>query len=175
MRPTYSLKALFGIILLSAILVPCIRHFYQLSNSEPDLSFLGDNPYSGYSHSKPEHGWWRQIDTNGSQIQILELHLHDGGFTVVYELFETYHDYWGSYELDNNTNEVVFRIENGNSVPSLFLGAGQLYLIDGNTMEMVTLIDKITGNEKRIFKRQHPLKEWEQMKNDIRQSMKIAG
>jgi hypothetical protein len=88
------------------------------------------DPYEGFTHSRPEHGYWRQLKSGEESADGLigELHLHDDGFSVTWAPIETYKDYWGTYALDEQNRQVVFKIESGNHIPTDFRDTGTLTL-----------------------------------------------
>lgn len=124
------------------------------------------DPYAGFTHSKPEHGYWKQISAGGQPPDkcIEELHLHDRGFSVTWSPFETYKDYWGTYRLKAEDGAVVFVAESGNYIPADFSGAGRLVLEspDRLRLEGVWLGSASTGAVKRmpvlLFARFEPVK-----------------
>lgn len=53
----------------------------------------------------------------------------DGVFSVTWMPFETYRDYWGTYEIDAETGAIELHVEGGNHVPDDIDGSG-FYAID---------------------------------------------
>lgn len=90
------------------------------------------DPREGYTHSKPEHGYWRQVVT-GTQSKteiIQELHLHDEGFSVTWHPFEYYKDYWGTYKFSENDQTIVFTVDTElfNYIPADINNSGKLVM-----------------------------------------------
>lgn len=91
------------------------------------------DPYAGFKHPSAEHGYWREI-TNDRQ-SIGELHFHSKGFSLTYNPFETYKDYWGSYTL-NEKNEIEFTIDSGNKLPAFAKASGKLQKVAGDEINI---------------------------------------
>ena len=104
--------------------------------------------------SQPLVGLWRQQSRSEctpekdqvpvSPINEMEFRAN-GWFSVTWQPFETYRDYWGSYTADKATGALTLTIENGNYVPGNFSGTGKFKLKDKKTLEM----DGIFLGEKR--------------------------
>ena len=89
----------FGIV---ALLVGCT------GNRFPD-------PYAGFEHAAQEQGYWKEVTPDEENIK--ELHLHTKGISITYMPFETYKDYWGTYSLTDDRNQIQIVIEGGNTLP----------------------------------------------------------
>lgn len=97
--------------------------------------------------TQPLVGLWKQtgrfgcggkdqaIATATEAINELEFRA-DGWFSVTWQPFETYRDYWGSYTANNANGAISFRIEQGNYVPGDFRGAGKYKLKKDGTLEL---------------------------------------
>ena len=109
------------------VLVMCGLSGCSLLYSPPD-------PYSGYKHTSGEQGYWRE-DGEGDR-QMGELHLHSNGFSVTFEPFETYQDYWGDYTLDPVSSTLRLNVDSGNSLPGFQKAAGTISVQDS---EHITL------------------------------------
>ncbi|XAM01319.1 hypothetical protein OT109_07980 [Phycisphaeraceae bacterium D3-23] len=127
------------------------------TNSFPD-------PYAGYQHESPEHGYWHHVRNADApeDAYIGELHLHKDGFSVTWHPFETYKDYWGTYTFNDATAEVVFSIDNGNHVPSDFQGSGRLILDSPDRLRLVGVwlgsprSGSVAIESEVVFERFHP-------------------
>lgn len=77
-------------------------------------------------------GMWRQEDAEcGMALSIRELEFHsDGSFSVTWRPFETYHDYWGRWRLDEAGRTLHLTIERANYTPTDFAGDGRITLSD---------------------------------------------
>lgn len=70
-------------------------------------------------------GFYSQIEVRGCQteagavpVNIGELSFDDAGrFSVTWQPFESYKDYWGHYAYDPATGRIVLKVEGGNSLP----------------------------------------------------------
>jgi hypothetical protein len=115
------------------------------------------DPYAGYKHTSVEHGYWREI-TNDKQY-IGELHFHAKGFSVTYNPFETYKDYWGSYTL-NEKNEIGFTVDSGNQLPAFTNASGKVEKADGDEISISGIsmdsrrLSKVDFHFKRIIPKQ---------------------
>ena len=67
----------------------------------------------------------------------------DGSFSVTWNPFETYTDYWGTYSFELDTGSIDFTITGGNRMPVDFYGAASLSF-DGENR--VTLKDACLGS-----------------------------
>lgn len=95
--------------------------------------------------SQPLVGLWRQQSRSdctpekdqlpASAINEMEFRAN-GWFSVTWQPFETYRDYWGSYTADKRSGTLTLRAENGNYVPGNFSGTGKFKLKDDKTLEM---------------------------------------
>ena len=91
------------------------------------------------SIDSPLVGYWREVqqiscDTGEAfepDPRIEELVLRDtGDFSVTWQPFETYVDYWGTWTHDPETASIGLEIEGGNWVPTDFEGAGFANVVD---------------------------------------------
>lgn len=48
----------------------------------------------------------------------------DGGFSVTFHPFESYHDYWGTYAFDAATGALTLEVTRGNSMPAFRTASG---------------------------------------------------
>lgn len=55
----------------------------------------------------------------------------NGRFSVTWQPFESYTDYWGTYAYDVETGRIEMSIEGGNQIPRPFDGAGEAVIVDG--------------------------------------------
>ena len=65
-------------------------------------------------------GTWSQRSAEGCEATppVRELVFQPGNrFAVTFYPFETYQDYWGTYEFDPATGRLLLKVEGGNSVP----------------------------------------------------------
>jgi hypothetical protein len=121
------------------------------------------DPYQGYAHSRPEHGYWREIPDGGrgegDPKLIRELHFHDRGFSVTYQPFEAYKDYWGTYEWNASDGTITLSIGEGNTKPAAFDGVGKARLVNEQLLELseVALADEDRSKTYR-FRRFDPRK-----------------
>lgn len=95
--------------------------------------------------AQPLVGLWRQLSRSGcvafneiTAVQpINELEFRaDGTFSVTWTPFETYRDYWGSYQTDLARRSLLLKIDQGNYVPANFRGEGSFRLKDKSTIEL---------------------------------------
>ncbi|NQY38722.1 MAG: hypothetical protein HRT80_01345 [Henriciella sp.] len=70
----------------------------------------------------PLVGYWRQEEGTCDEMTIIRelVFSADGTFSVTWEPFEAYKDYWGTYSYDAESGELSLEIESGNA---LALGA----------------------------------------------------
>lgn len=61
-----------------------------------------------------------------------------GGFSVTWHPFESYRDYWGSYQVDAAKRTVKLKIEGGNYTPSDFQGDGK-FVREGPKLKLFDL------------------------------------
>ena len=95
--------------------------------------------------NQPLVGFWRQLSRSDctpekdqapvSPINEMEFRAN-GWFSVTWQPFETYRDYWGSYTADKSNGALTLTIETGNYVPGNFKGTGKFKLKDDKTLEM---------------------------------------
>lgn len=95
--------------------------------------------------AQPLVGLWRQQSRSGcvafsemivvEPINELEFRA-DGTFSVTWTPFETYRDYWGSYQADLAKRSLLLKINQGNYVPANFRGQGSYKLKDKSTLEL---------------------------------------
>jgi hypothetical protein len=52
----------------------------------------------------------------------------DGTFSVTWQPFETYRDYWGTYTYNKKKGRIVFKVEEGANIPANIDGEGDLTL-----------------------------------------------
>jgi len=76
-------------------------------------------------------GTWHQKSTRGCEAAetVGELEFTpDGTFSVTYQPFESYRDYWGPYRFDPATGAIAMSVEGGNFVPaeSDLIGSAEL-------------------------------------------------
>jgi hypothetical protein len=79
-------------------------------------------------------GRYSQQSVEGCEIPepIGELEFNPGNrFSVTYRPFESYRDYWGSYDFDPATGRIALKPEGGNFVPSGLDLEGEAKLVDG--------------------------------------------
>lgn len=99
--------------------------------------------------SRPLTGLWKQdqfVCRNTGElpapmagvIQELEFRA-DGWFSVTWQPFETYRDYWGSYDTDPNGGKLSLDIEGGNYKPPKFRGSGIYKLTKTGQLELHNL------------------------------------
>ena len=86
------------------------------------------DPYAGFNHPSAEHGYWAEVGDASHRIR--ELHLHSKGFSVTYEPFETYKDYWGTYSCDPVSGIFHLSVESGNAVPEFKGASGTIRMPD---------------------------------------------
>jgi hypothetical protein len=132
---------------ISAILVGC-----KSPNRLPD-------PYAGFNHTEPEHGYWREVSTSADSIG--ELHLHSQGFAVTFQPFETYKDYWGTYSYDVNRRQIRFEVDGENKPIGFEKASATLSLQDENKLEIsgVVLDPRRPAASSFTFVRFHPGKD----------------
>ena len=99
---SFKMKVPIPILATLLVLVGCSN------NRFPD-------PYAGFVHASPEHGYWKEV-ANDKQL-VGELHFHTKGFSITYNPFETYKDYWGSYSIDESQAEIRITVDSGNKIP----------------------------------------------------------
>lgn len=88
--------------------------------------YAGEEPItatlSAYDPStNPLVGIWEQIDYEDCPAgsRILELSFRaDGTFSVTWTPFESYRDYWGSYDYEQETGLLTLEIDGGNHIPN---------------------------------------------------------
>ena len=107
--------------------------------------------------AQPLVGLWRQQTRSGcvagSELAVVEpineLEFRaDGVFSVTWTPFETYRDYWGSYQIDLAKRSLQLKIDQGNYVPANFRGQGSYKLKDKSTLEL----DGIYLGDQRNYK-----------------------
>jgi hypothetical protein len=94
--------------------------------------------------SQPLVGIWRQEEQydcgSGERIYaepIGELEFRAvGWFSVTWQPFETYRDYWGNYSTDVTKQTLSLKTAGGAYVPKDFRGEGSFSLIDDKTLEL---------------------------------------
>lgn len=78
--------------------------------------------------ANPLVGSWKEMSAascddptrivEGDPIKELEFRA-DGTFSVVWDPFEVYKDYWGTYSFDRKSGNIALKVVNGNAVPAL--------------------------------------------------------
>ena len=95
--------------------------------------------YTAYdSAASPLIGRWSQDKTTcapGSHIEELVFSA-DGTFSVTWQPFESYKDYWGQYKYEAETGELTMNVEAGNNIPPGAM-SGTIKLSD-DTIDTVT-------------------------------------
>ncbi|HLJ28521.1 MAG TPA: hypothetical protein VKY85_17565 [Candidatus Angelobacter sp.] len=108
--------------------------------------------------TQPLVGLWKQKARSGCDgtqqtrlvqpINELEFRA-DGWFSVTWEPFETYRDYWGSYTAGNPGGALSLHLEQGNYLPGDFRGVGKYSLRKGGILELtgIYLGDKLAAGQ----------------------------
>ncbi|MGC6466437.1 MAG: hypothetical protein ACON38_16960 [Akkermansiaceae bacterium] len=122
------------LVALGAVFVSCSP------NTFPD-------PYAGFEHVSSEQGYWKEL-TSGEE-QIRELHLHSKGFSVTFQPFETYKDYWGPYALGDDRRSIKLDVDGGNDLPAFEEGSGRF--VEKGNQEI--RIDGIVLDKRRPFQK----------------------
>lgn len=90
------------------IIIACLSILFSSCSKKEDINrpeqiadiWVGDEP---------------QDSTHNLFIELI--FTTDGHFSVTWNPFETYYDYWGSYEYDNKTGALVLVVESGHYIP----------------------------------------------------------
>src|SRR6266702_3921043 len=107
--------------------------FDVTANVERGRRVLTAKVYVYTPASNPLAGYWRQASESlcgtdqplAPAMPIRELYFGaDGRFTVTWQPFETYRDYWGTYTYDVKAGRLEFLVTGGNYVPRDFHGTG---------------------------------------------------
>lgn len=140
-----------------------LRKLYPLMMLASALTLVGcvqsgptaEAPYAGYKHTLPEHGYWKEVGGGGGR-QIQELHLHKRGFSVTFNPWGTYKDYWGNYSLKDGA--LVLRVEGGNELPKFKRPIGTLQMQGDKylTISNIRLDYKRPGQARFKFVRVNP-------------------
>ncbi|MBI1742179.1 hypothetical protein HYR54_03825 [Candidatus Acetothermia bacterium] len=99
------------------------------------------------SESNPLVGRWyetRQLLCNGQVRDAPEpfrelIFEADGSFSVTWEPFEVYHDYWGTYSYDVHTNALQFSIASGNYIPKQTDLVGTVVVMNPDELHLVSI------------------------------------
>lgn len=97
------------------------------------------NTFNVYSpHKSPLVGYWHQDAAScAPQTVVQELVFSaDGTFSVTYQPFESYKDYWGTYSFDPKTGQLDLVVKSGNLEPE-GVNSGHVELGDG-TLKFAT-------------------------------------
>jgi hypothetical protein len=113
-------------------------------------------PYTGFVHTSPEHGYWKEVASDKQLIG--ELHFHTKGFSITYNPFETYKDYWGSYTMDNSQTEIRITVDGGNKLPEFPKATGDFHQKIHNEISISGIaLDSRRPNKKQFrFERLRP-------------------
>jgi len=76
-------------------------------------------------------GWKDAVVTPTSPIREFVIE-SDGSFTVTWQPFETYCDFWGTCHFPSGTNTALFYVLSGNHIPKYFDGRGSYRFSEGN-------------------------------------------
>lgn len=97
-------------------------------------------------NTQPLVGFWKQRAISGCDgkqqagltepINELEFRA-DGWFSVTWQPFETYRDYWGSYTAVSASGAISFHVDQGNWVPPDFHGVGKYKIKPDGTLELI--------------------------------------
>ena len=79
-------------------------------------------------------GKWSQVRDGCDGHAIGEVIFRpDGTFSVTWAPFETYVDYWGTYQFDPGTSELTLTPDGGNFVPADIAGSHAVIALAGDT------------------------------------------
>jgi hypothetical protein len=80
--------------------------------------------YSGFEPASREQAYWREV--GGGKELIGELHLHSEGFSITYQSFEVYKDYWGTYTMGREQDGIRLFVRGGNRLPAFEEETGRI-------------------------------------------------
>ena len=115
------------------------------------LLVLGGTYFGRSAPQAPIVGIWRQYqEKTCAGAWIMDERVHelvfaaDGRFSVTYEPFCTYQDYWGHYTYDRPNGRITMKIDGGSAVPDDFDGEGiVIYLPGEHTADGTKTLDRL--------------------------------
>lgn len=114
------------------------------------------DPYAGFEHASAEQGYWKEVTSDKETIG--ELHFHSKGFSLTYNPFESYKDYWGDYTINEKRGEIRLNVETGNRLPGFSKATGSFQRVGGDEIEIsgIGLDSRRSTKERFRFERFHP-------------------